>query len=79
VRVGRPTFLVDRSPRAYDLASRSPFGPALVPLGDASVPNLGIARPGAVVYSFYRVDWAAYDSLAARRAPPDLAARPGPS
>ena len=67
VGVGRPEFLVDRAPRAYDLVSRSPFGPALVPLGNASVPNLGIARPDAVVYSFYRIDWAAYDSLAARR------------
>ena len=34
-----------------------------VPLGHADVPNLGIARPGSVAYSFYRVDWACYDSL----------------
>lgn len=65
--VDRPLYLVDRAPRAFDLVSRSPFGPALVPLGSASVPNLGIARPDAVVYSFYRIDWASYDSLAARR------------
>ena len=62
----RPAFLVDRAPHAFDLISRSRYGPALVPLGNASVPNLGIARPEAVVYSFYRVDWATYDSLAAR-------------
>jgi len=78
-RVGRPAYLVDRSPQPYELASRSPYGAALVPLGDATVPNLGIARPGAVVYSFYRVDWAAYDSLAARRPPhASAAAGPGP-
>jgi len=66
-RIERPEYLVDRAPHAYDLAARSRFGDALVPLGSASVPNLGIARPDAVVYSFYRIDWAVYDSLAARR------------
>ncbi len=65
-KVARPDYLVDRAPRAYDLVSRSRFAPALVPLGDASVPNLGIARPQAVVYSFYRIHWAVYDSLVAR-------------
>ena len=65
-RIERPQYLVDRAPRAFDLAERSRFGGALVPLGSASVPNLGIARPGAVVYTFYRIDWAVYDSLAAR-------------
>lgn len=65
-KVERPEFLVDRAPHAFDLISRSRWGAALVPLGSASVPNLGIARPEAVVYSFYRIDWATYDSLAAR-------------
>lgn len=65
-RLERPRFLVERAPRAYDLVTRSRYGNALVPLGNASVPNLGIARPDAVVYSFYRIDWALYDSLAAR-------------
>lgn len=65
-RIERPEFLVERAPRAYDLVTRSRFGDALVPLGNASVPNLGIARPDAVVYSFYRIDWAVYDSIAAR-------------
>lgn len=67
VAVGRPDFLVDRALRPYELSERSRYGAALIPLGHASVPNLGIARPGAVVYSFYRVDWAAYDSLRAER------------
>lgn len=63
----RPDFLVDRAPVAWELQSRSPWSSALVPLGHAALPNLGVARPGEAVYSFYRIDWAAYDSLAARR------------
>lgn len=65
-KVGRPQYLVDRAARPYDLLSRSRYAAALIALGHASVPNLGISRPGAAVYSVYRVDWAAYDSLAAR-------------
>jgi hypothetical protein len=66
----RPDFLVDRASVANDLLARSPYAPALVPLGSAAVPNLGIARPGRAFYTFYRVDWAAYDSLRARRRSP---------
>lgn len=66
-RVERPEYLVERAPHAFDLVRRSRYGDALVPLGSASVPNLGIARPQAVVYSFYRIDWAVYDTLASRR------------
>lgn len=66
-RFARPTFLVDRAPSAWDLLRRSPSAAALVPLGHAEVPNLGVARPEAAVYSFYRIDWAAYDSLQTRR------------
>jgi hypothetical protein len=66
-KFSRPDFLVDRASRAWDLLSRSPWSGALVPLGQASLPNLGVARPGPAVYSFYRIDWAAYDSLAASR------------
>ena len=62
-RFARPDFIVDVAPRAYDLASRSRYSAALVPLGNASVPNLGIARPGEAVYSYYRIDWPVYDSL----------------
>jgi hypothetical protein len=64
-KVGRPDYLVDRAPRPYDLLARSRFGAALTPLGHASVPNLGIARPGAAVYSFYKVDWPRADSIRA--------------
>jgi hypothetical protein len=57
----RPTFVVDRADRAYQLRESSPFAECLIPLGIAKVPNLGIMRPGEVVYTFYRVDWSKYD------------------
>ena len=60
-------FLVDRAPDAYDLIKRSPYAAALQPLGHETVPNLGIARPEPATYSFYRIDWSAFDSLRARR------------
>jgi hypothetical protein len=62
----RPEFLIDRARTAYDLQRRSPFADCLTPIGQASVPNLGIARPDSAVYTIYRVDWAHYDSLASR-------------
>lgn len=61
----RPDFLVDRAPRAYALQRESRYGSALSPLGTASMPNLGVARPDPVIYTFYRVDWAVFDSLRA--------------
>ncbi len=66
-RFSRPDYVVDRASRPWDLTRRSPWRAALIPLGHASLPNLGVARPGEAVYSFYRIDWAAYDSLAATR------------
>jgi hypothetical protein len=60
----RPAFLIDRAPQAFDLMARSPFAECLVPIGSASVPNLGIARPDSAVYTIYRIDWRAYDRLA---------------
>jgi arabinofuranosyltransferase len=66
-RFSRPEFVVDRAGRPWDLGQRSPWGAALVPLGHASLPNLGVSRPREAVYSFYRIDWAVYDSLAASR------------
>ena len=63
----RPEFLIDRAPDAFDLIRRSPYAAALQPLGHETVPNLGIARPEPATYSFYRIDWAAFDSLRARR------------
>ena len=63
----RPTFLIDRAVRENDLLGRSPYASALTPLTSASVPNLGVARPGEAVYTLYRVDWARYDTLRAGR------------
>jgi arabinofuranosyltransferase len=57
----RPAFIVDRATQAWDLAHRSPFRDCLVPVGLASVPNLGVARPGPRVYSFYRIRWDVYE------------------
>jgi arabinofuranosyltransferase len=66
----RPEFLIDRASVANDMLARSAYAAALTPIGSAQVPNLGIARPGRAVYTFYRVNWAAYDSLRAARAAP---------
>ena len=66
-RFSRPEYLVDRASRPWDLVERSAWRAALAPLGHASLPNLGVARPDSAVYSFYRIDWAAYDSVAATR------------
>jgi hypothetical protein len=63
----RPEFVVDRAPEANDLVRRSPYARCLTPLGHASVPNLGIARPGEAVYTFYRVEWGCYDGIHAPR------------
>jgi hypothetical protein len=63
----RPDYLVDRGARANELRESSPWGSSLEPLGNAAVPNLGIARPGERVYTFYRVHWAVYDSMRTAR------------
>ena len=66
----RPLYLVDRAPTASDLQRRSPYGAALEVLGTAGLPNLGVARPEPVVYTFYRVNWARLDSLRGHPEPP---------
>jgi len=63
----RPEFVVDRAPAANDLLQRSPYAKCLTPLGHASVPNLGITRPGEAVYTFYRVEWDCYEASRPRR------------
>jgi len=63
----RPAYVVDRAATAWDLEQRSPYARALTRLGHAALPNLGIARPAPAVYSFYRIDWAVYDSLSRGR------------
>ena len=68
-RFARPEFLVDRASAANDLVKRSPYAACLTPLGHASVPNLGIARPGEAVYTFYRIEWDCYEALRATITP----------
>jgi hypothetical protein len=63
----RPDYLIDRAPERDRLRATSPFGSCLVSLGEARVPNLGVSQPEPVVYTFYRVDWTVFDTLAARR------------
>ncbi len=58
-----PAYVVDRAEQAYDLLRRSPYAACLDTLGTAAVPNLGVARPGTRVYSFYQVDWDEYQRL----------------
>lgn len=65
--VARPELLMDRAPRRFDLLDRSRYAPALTPVGHASLPNLGIARPGEAVYTIYRIDWAVADSIRRHR------------
>ena len=57
----RPEYVIDRAPVPNDLIRRSPHGHRFTPLQHAEVPNLGIARPGAVTYTLYRVDWTGFD------------------
>ena len=59
----RPDFVVDRADAAWDLERRSRYARALSRLGSATLPNLGVSRPTPAVYSFYRIDWAAVDSI----------------
>ena len=66
-RFSRPDYLVDRAPTRDHLRAASPYGRCLTSLGEARVPNLGVSQPEPVVYTFYRVDWAVFDSLATRR------------
>lgn len=63
----RPDYLVDRADSPYELRRTSPYADALVPIGVARVPNLGLSHPIPAYYSFYRIDWPVYDRLAAPR------------
>jgi hypothetical protein len=58
-----PAFVLDRAAGPGDLLRRSPYAAGLSIVDTASVPNLGIARPGRVVYTLYRVDWTHMDAL----------------
>jgi hypothetical protein len=58
----RPAFVLDRAATAGDLLRRSPYAACLAIVDSAAVPNLGIARPGRVVYTLYQVDWKRLDA-----------------
>ncbi|HYM80151.1 MAG TPA: hypothetical protein VEY91_01925 [Candidatus Limnocylindria bacterium] len=60
----RPDFLVDVAPRPYALLARSRFAAALIPIGHAPI-GAGVRGASSRFHSFYRVDWAAFDSLRA--------------
>ena len=69
--------LYNRADQPYALMRASAYAPALARIGVARVPNLGLARPQAAYYSFYRVRWSAFDSL--RALAPHPAATRAPS
>ena len=52
----RPAFVLDRADAVGDLLRRSPYARCLAIVDTASVPNLGLAHPGRVVYTLYKVD-----------------------
>jgi len=64
MKFSRPDYVVDRADSAWDLERRSRWARALTRIGTATLPNLGVARPTPVVYSFYRIEWSVVDSIA---------------
>jgi hypothetical protein len=64
---GRPEFIVDRARYRSDLKRRSRYGDCLVPLGAATAPDLDGGGAANQVYTFYRVDWSAYERITAVR------------
>ena len=64
MKFSRPDYVVDRADSAWDLERRSRWTRALTRIGTATLPNLGVARPAPVVYSFYRIEWSVVDSIA---------------
>jgi hypothetical protein len=61
--VARPDYLIDRSSSPYSLLERSRYASALVPIGHAPEGH----RVGDSIYSFYRIDWPAFDSVRTTR------------
>lgn len=57
----RPSFLVDRSARRFDLLERSPYGACLRPLGSVRAATPVIARPDSL-YSIYFIQWSVFDT-----------------
>ncbi len=67
-KAGRPAYLLDRARLANRLAdSAEPDNPYRFVMA-RSIPDLGITRPGAYVYSLYSIQWELYDRLHPRLA-----------
>jgi len=60
-KVGRPPYLIDRAREAARLSTPDdPTNPYRY-LDSKTIPDLGLTRPGAYVYSLYRIEWDVYD------------------
>ena len=67
-RVGRPPYLIDRAREAGRLSTPAdPTNPYHY-LSSKIIPDLGLTRPGAFVYSLYHIDWDVYDRTRPRLA-----------
>jgi hypothetical protein len=64
--IARPDYLVDRGPGPKRLLHESPYWRALTPIANARTQSLAIAKPGAVDYTLYQIDWSIADSIAAK-------------
>ena len=68
-RFVRPDLLVDRAAGAGDHERRSPYARVLRRLGSSAASRGDIGDPSREVDTYYRIDWAAFDSLT-RASPP---------
>jgi hypothetical protein len=58
----RPSYLMDRSSRRFDLLDRSPYAACLIPLGSARMSTRSVTRPDSL-YTIYAINWRRFDSL----------------
>jgi hypothetical protein len=63
---GQPEYLVDRGRGPARLVEESPYGEALRPLFMERTKSLAMAKPGAVDYTLYRIDWRSVEALEAQ-------------
>jgi len=75
-RVGRPTYLIDRARDTARLFTPDDPTNPYRSLSSKTIPDLGLTRPGAYVYSLYRIEWDVYDTthprIAAGIVPPGI-------
>jgi hypothetical protein len=60
---GRPEYLIDRGQGTERLLQESRYAVALTPLLRARTESLAMAKPGAVDYTLYRIDWARVEAI----------------